>query len=233
MNKSLATNVCCAAMIALGYLLSEPLSKPVLGMGFFGLSGALTNWLAIHMLFERVPGLYGSGIIPLKFEVFKAAIRDMIMDQFFTVENIQRFIQEGGAKPDLQPVIENLDYDQIFEGFLEVIEKSKFGGMIGMFGGTKALESMREPFSRTLSAKLTEMVADPEFLQNFSRNSSGELHDMWQAKIGEMVDSRLAELTPEMVKKIIQDMIRDHLGWLVIWGGVFGSLIGFITSFLA
>jgi hypothetical protein len=25
-------------------------------------------------------------------------------------------------------------------------------------------------------------------------------------------------------------MIRKHLGWLVVWGGVFGGLIGFLVS---
>ena len=34
-----------------------------------------------------------------------------------------------------------------------------------------------------------------------------------------------------MVKEIIQKMIRSHLGWLVVWGGVFGSLIGLASSF--
>jgi hypothetical protein len=27
-------------------------------------------------------------------------------------------------------------------------------------------------------------------------------------------------------------MIREHLGWLVVWGGVFGGLIGLMTSFI-
>jgi hypothetical protein len=33
-----------------------------------------------------------------------------------------------------------------------------------------------------------------------------------------------------MVKTIIQDMIRRHLGWLVVWGGFFGALIGYISA---
>ena len=42
--------------------------------GLFALSGGLTNWLAIHMLFERIPFLYGSGVIPERFEDFKQGI---------------------------------------------------------------------------------------------------------------------------------------------------------------
>jgi len=32
-----------------------------------------------------------------------------------------------------------------------------------------------------------------------------------------------------MVKEIIERMIQEHLGWLVVWGGVFGGLIGLVT----
>ncbi|ETZ10388.1 hypothetical protein AJ90_15080 [Vibrio parahaemolyticus M0605] len=27
-------------------------------------------------------------------------------------------------------------------------------------------------------------------------------------------------------------MIKEHLGWLVVWGGVFGGLIGVISTFI-
>lgn len=232
MNKSLGTNLICAALIAIGYLIPAPFGKHIIVMGYFGFSGAITNWLAVHMLFERVPGLYGSGIIPLKFEAFKTAIHNMIMDQFFTTENIKRFIGSGMAKgPDLHPIIENLNYDIIFDGFIEVIKESKFGGMLGMFGGSAALEPMREPFIKTLRAKLIQMTSDPEFFKKLSANASDDLHDMWQTKIEDMVEARLEELTPQMVKDIVQQMIRSHLGWLVVWGGVFGCLLGLISSF--
>ena len=49
-------------------------------------------------------------------------------------------------------------------------------------------------------------------------------------KVDAIVMQRLNELTPEMVKTIVQDMIHKHLGWLVVWGGVFGGFIGLIFS---
>jgi uncharacterized membrane protein YheB (UPF0754 family) len=39
-------------------------------------------------------------------------------------------------------------------------------------------------------------------------------------------------MTPDMVKIIIQNMIRKHLGWLVVWGAVFGGVIGVVLSLL-
>ena len=50
------------------------------------------------------------------------------------------------------------------------------------------------------------------------------------AKVDKIVAARLDELTPEDVKRIVQDMIHEHLGWLVVWGGVFGGLIGLLSA---
>ena len=66
----------------------------VFSVGLFALSGAVTNWLAVHMLFEKVPGLYGSGVIPARFEEFKLAIRHLMMEQFFTEENIDSQLEQ-------------------------------------------------------------------------------------------------------------------------------------------
>ena len=37
------------------------------------------------------------------------------------------------------------------------------------------------------------------------------------------------ELTPERVKSLMEEVIRVHLGWLIVWGNVFGSLIGLVS----
>jgi hypothetical protein len=34
------------------------------------------------------------------------------------------------------------------------------------------------------------------------------------------------------VKELMQQLIAEHLGWLVVWGGVFGALIGLVSSLL-
>jgi hypothetical protein len=38
--------------------------------------------------------------------------------------------------------------------------------------------------------------------------------------------SALEELTPQIVKEMVQQIIREHLGWLVVWGGFFGGMMG-------
>ncbi|MCB1052218.1 MAG: DUF445 domain-containing protein [Acidobacteria bacterium] len=233
MNKSTLTNLICLILIGLSFALAEPYRHHLFNAGLFAFSGAITNWLAIHMLFERVPGLYGSGIIPLKFESFKSAIREMVMSQFFTIENIQKFIkEETPTSLHLEPVIDGLDTDHIFNGFLEVIQQSKLGSMLNMFGGAKVVEPLRAPFGETLKTKLKEITQSPDFLKALTGDLVENPHGEWQVKIKDMVNARLEELTPDMVKQIVQEMIRSHLGWLVVWGGVFGALIGLVSSFI-
>ena len=73
-----------------------PFQAYILNMGLFALSGGVTNWLAVHMLFERVPGFYGSGVVQLRFEEFKNGIRGLIMEQFFNNGDLSAFLQQTG-----------------------------------------------------------------------------------------------------------------------------------------
>jgi len=232
-NKSLVTNLIALSLIAIGYLMPN---ETIFAVGIFAFSGALTNWLAIHMLFEKVPGLYGSGVIPARFEEFKSAIKTMMMDEFFTDENIDKFLSTNeGVKPDLHltPVIKKVDLSPAFDSLVEVIMASSFGNMLGMFGGQEALMPLREPFMDKMKESLVEMTETEEFAELLkSELETPEVMSDIKSKVSSIIEKRLSELTPQLVKEIVQKMIQKHLGWLVIWGGVFGGLIGFISTFV-
>ncbi len=233
MNKSVITNLIAALVVVVGYVLENNI---VMTVGLFALSGAVTNWLAVHMLFEKVPGLYGSGVIPARFEEFKAAIAQLMMEQFFTDENIDRFLSEQGGMHshiDLKPVIEKVDLAPAFDGLVETVEQSSFGGMLAMFGGTEALMPMKEPFIEKMKASILDIASSDDFYEQLKNEieQPDVLADMKQ-KIEGIVTQRLEELTPQLVKEIVQTMIRTHLGWLVVWGGVFGGLIGLVAGLL-
>ncbi len=237
MNKSLVTNLLSLLVIAAGYF-SPWFGSQIRMVGFFALSGAITNWLAVHMLFERVPLLYGSGVIPNHFEDFKLGIRRIIMDQFFTEENIAKFIgnalEPKAITIDVQPAIDSIDFDSAFDALTAMILESSIGSMLGMFGGAALLQGYREPFEAKLRQFIREQAEREEFLNALSRSIGGQesLRSALKEKIDVIVESRLDELTPQLVKQIVQDMIRKHLGWLVIWGGVFGGFIGLVMALL-
>lgn len=233
-NKSIATNLLALIVLLVGWYWQQPI---ILSVGLFALSGALTNWLAVHMLFEKVPLLYGSGVILLRFEQFKAGIQQLVMQQFFSAENIQRFMQQqqqAHTTPiDLQPVIEQADLSAAFDSLVNVVEQSSFGSMLGMFGGTEALMPLKQPFIDELKAALTDIAHSDDFNQLvMAQLNKPEQTQGLQLQVQSIVEKRLQELTPELVKDIIQNIIRQHLGWLVVWGGVFGGLIGLIAALI-
>lgn len=233
MNKSLITNLLALACVLAGYFSGNNI---IFSIGLFALSGAVTNWLAVHMLFEKVPGLYGSGVIPSRFEDFKAGIRNLMMEQFFTEENIDRFLEaqtQSANAINLAPVIDNLDLTPAFDNFVDVVEKSAFGGMLAMMGGSEALQPLKDPFLEKMKATVIEISQSEQFNSLLIKeleqpNVVAGMRD----KVSDIIEKRLNELTPQLVKEIIQAMIREHLGWLVVWGGVFGGVIGAVAALL-
>ncbi|MGF1761265.1 DUF445 domain-containing protein [Photobacterium sagamiensis] len=232
-NKSLLTNILSLLILLVGYLTNQ---QVVMFCGLFAFSGALTNWLAIHMLFEKVPGLYGSGVIPARFEEFKLGIKTLMMEQFFTKENVDRFLTNEMANPvqlDLQPVIEKIDLSPTFDSLIEVIMNSSFGGMLVMMGGEEALQPLKQPFIEKMQVSITEISQKDNFKQALKDQlEQPAMFNEIQSTIEEIIDQRLNELTPVLVKEMVQKMIREHLGWLVIWGGVLGGIIGIISALI-
>lgn len=216
-NKSLTTNIAALAIIAVSYL-SPKYNEIIYLIGLFALSGGITNWLAIHMLFEKVPFFYGSGVIPSRFEEFKLGIKHLIMTEFFTAQNIDVFVEQQSDifSADLNKMI---DFDRVFDGLVEAIEGSSMGSLLAMLGGKKALLPLKEP----ITLKLQEIIWEMKESKTVDKKLTSSLLN----QVEQIIDQRLDELTPLQVKNIIQEMIRKHLGWLVVWGGVVGGIIGF------
>jgi len=225
-KKSLFVNLVSIFLIVLGYMFPN-YGEVVKVIGFFAFSGAITNWLAIYMLFERVPLLYGSGIIPLQFEVFKKSIKKIIVEQFFNEENLKKFLNANAILGDkeilVKKVLNSFDYEKIYESLLEEILNTSLGKMLNMFGGVKALGSLKDPCIHKLKNIGQEVIEQSiaHFLVDV------ELTETIKGKIDEMLNTRLQELTPNQVKKLVKEMIEKYLGWIVVWGGIFGGFIGF------
>ena len=84
-KTSYMINLALLLLTAAGFLFAKE-TLPyqfLLSAGLFGLSGSLTNSLAIHMLFEKIPLVYGSGIIALNFREIKDDLEALMIREFF------------------------------------------------------------------------------------------------------------------------------------------------------
>ena len=236
MNKSLLTNAIATSLILAGTIVEGELKNILLTSGQFALAGGMTNWLAIHMLFEKVPGLYGSGVISARFEEFKSGLYTLVMEEFFNQTTLDRFFSQIMTENeqhllDFSETIDKTDLSPAFEGLITAIMDSSLGNMLLMVGGEEAIRPLKDPFTLKMKVALKEIAHSPSFQETVKVKLSGSSDSqVIFSHVEQIVTTRLEELTPQMVKQIIQTMIREHLGWLVVWGGVFGGLIGLITS---
>ena len=158
MNKSVITNLVAILIILIGFSVKDNYSF-ILMTGIFAFSGSITNWLAVHMLFEKIPFLYGSGVILDRFQDIKVGIKNLILEELFSAEQINKFLLEN--KDDLsEKFIDKIDFDRIFQGLVEAIEGSQLGGMLAMVGGRKALEPLKDPIIVKLKIIIGEIISE-------------------------------------------------------------------------
>ena len=211
--------------------------KFILSAGIFGFSGGITNWLAVKMLFERVPLLYGSGVIPNRFKDIRQAIKTTLMESFFDREYLETYLQEKSSD-FLQSInIATLISDKlkdpsidsfILNKFMEISRKPE-GAFLMMFanmvpGGMEGMLKMIKPLLINLSEEMSQQL-----MTTFSLETKIDI-DKIRIEIDKFLTTKVEQITPEMLKKIIEDVIREHLGWLIIWGNIFGALLGIISQ---
>ena len=150
LTKNTVPTLISIFIIAISYAMPELWQKPVLNIGLFAFSGAITNWLAVYMLFEKIPFLYGSGVIPARFEELKSGLFVLVKEQLFKAENVQRAFDKdqspSGLSLDFEPLVDSFDFDNAYEQLKEAIMQSSFGSALNMFGGEAVLEPLRDKF---------------------------------------------------------------------------------------
>tara|TARA_B100001248_G_scaffold254829_1_gene233697 strand:- start:1130 stop:1807 length:678 start_codon:yes stop_codon:yes gene_type:complete len=223
MNKPIISNLTALAILLFGFV-ETPAAGYCFAVGIFALSGGITNWLAIHMLFEKIPFIIGSGVVEIRFEEFKKGIRHLILEEFFNKENIENIYKDlrSEAVDKFKP---SFDKDKIFNSFIEILQKSSLSKTLDMFGGAKILEPLRDPLVEKFQQIFIELV-------DKRNEDSSEDTKALEIKIITAIDIKLNELTPRRVKEIVQEMISKHLGWLVVWGTIFGGAIGLIFEII-
>ncbi|RDD46990.1 hypothetical protein TrispH2_001513 [Trichoplax sp. H2] len=202
-------------------------------IGVFGLSGGITNWLAVKMLFDKIPGLIGSGVIRNQFIEIRNCVKMVVLDTFFEPSSMMEYL--NGKQDDW---LQQLDIDSKIDGVLksqaadEIVDKqlslmmSRPEGMMLSFMGmsVNVLKPTILPFIHglgpTVSSVLSKNIQTSEFINP----------ENIRKQVDELLSVKLEEMTATRVKALVEHMIRKHLGWLVVWGNVFGALIGIICE---
>jgi uncharacterized membrane protein YheB (UPF0754 family) len=260
MDKGTLSNLASATVLLLGLLLADsPLQAILLSVGLFALSGGITNALAVKMLFDRIPGLVGSGVIPGRFREIRREIKQLIMKNFFSEEYLRAFLAETSPSIDWSSYLKSSSGDQgpfaavveaqwhkltapgvlkpIIREQIDRLMAAPLGGLL-FLAGSDTIESVVGDFVSSFVGKMKPRVLEAAARFQLDPGALGvelaeekivaDLRD----QVNRLLERKLEELNAARVKRMMEDVMRKHLGWLVVWGNVFGGLLGLLAYIL-
>jgi len=189
----------------------------VLSLGLFAAAGGITNWAAIKMLFDKIPYVHGSGIIPARFKEIREVVKGVIMKNFFDEEYLGRYFKDQILAIDIE---EKLETFLKSDNMIKVVE--------AVFGDdAKTFLPMIQPYALKTGKKMAPLMKMKIREMDLVDDLKTVRH-----QIDAMLTAKMEELTPDKVKLLLEEIMRKHLFWLVVWGNIFGGLLGVISAAL-
>ncbi|KAJ3442553.1 hypothetical protein M0812_12290 [Anaeramoeba flamelloides] len=223
-----------------GTIRQQTTGEYFLAFGLFGFAGGITNWLAVKMLFDKIGhGKYylpGSAIIPHRFKAIRETIKNTIMKTFFDQNYLNKYISKKfnrimsnsdlNIEGKLKNILESPQVEKIIDQKLEDLKNKPEGLVLVMMGiEPSKLKPLILPFIINAAKDFV-----PLLLSAFDPKKFIKIRKI-RKELDKLMTEKLKELTPPIVKKLMEDVIREHLSWLIVWGCVFGGCIGLVSKF--
>jgi len=185
------------------------------------------------MLFDKIPFLYGSGIILDRFKEIRETVKNVIMRTFFDREYLTKYLDQKAPtilsslnlNEKLKQLLESPTVDALIDSKLTELNTKPEGMLFAMMGmNLLQLKPLIKPFVVGMGSELIPLLT--KNLEPSKMLDIGFLRE----EVDNLMSEKLEELTPERVKTLIEDVIRDHLGWLIVWGNIFGGLVGIAST---
>jgi len=201
-------------ILRFGTNVPDEASKYVLSCGLMAVTGGFTNFIAIKMLFDKMI-LPGSGIIPARFKEIRLVVKNVIMKNFFDEKYLNYYLKDKILAVDMEKKLE----DFISGDKLVVMMEGALGADATMF------LPIVKPYLLKIGKRLAPLIKEKIQSMNLAE-------DMGQMKeeIDAFLTDRLKDLTADKVKTLLEDIMREHLNWLIFWGTVFGGVLGIICA---
>ena len=121
----------------------------------------------------------------------------------------------------VQKVLASDEVDAIIDRKLEELAESPQGMMLQLVG-TQTVKPLVKHFVIGFGSEIAPLLA----------GEAGPDVSAMRTQVDGLLETKLEELTPDRVKEMMEEVIREHLGWLIVWGNVFGGTIGLLSKAL-
>jgi hypothetical protein len=166
----------------------------------------------------------------------RKVVKDVMVNTFFEEENFRKFMEKSQAKELIKMIDIDAKVEQAMasEGATAAID-AKFaelsqGEMFLMYTMMSGIQpddikiNLVKPFILDMGKALAPLVLEifdpasilqPEYLRS---------------EMDIMLEERLVTLDADTVTALMEDVMRAHLGWLIVYGNVFGARIGVVCA---
>merc|ERR1711933_12408 len=159
----------------------------------FAIGGGVTNWVAIKMLFDKIPLVYGSGIIPAQYEGIRRVVKNVIMKNFFDETFLNYYVKDKVLNMDIKGKLEDFCKSEKMEKILQGV----FGNDAGM------LVPIVKPHIVKVGARLAPLIKDKIRSMDLMKDL-----DSAKVEVDKMLTDRMLELTPDKVKVLLEEIMR-------------------------
>ncbi|XP_065184684.1 uncharacterized protein LOC135815332 [Sycon ciliatum] len=203
-----------------------------LSAGLFGFMGGFTNWLAVAMLFTKVPFLYGSGVVPARFKEIRVRLRKEMVTSVFDGRHFIRYVNQrtrtavasADVPQQIAKFLSNPEVDSILQRRLNEFRDEPVGQLLASVGVKADDQSTVKPAIIGASADLA-----PAVLTALGQLNKTPVH-LFRRELDAFITQRAENLDQETVTRMLKAVLRPHLGWIILWGSFFGMVMGIIVQ---
>jgi uncharacterized membrane protein YheB (UPF0754 family) len=158
----------------------------------------------------------------------------MIMDTFFEPSFLSKQLRKKfgpysspeGVEQKLRSILADDEFNARLERKMDALQGKPAGLLLKTMGlGGDTLKSLVKDFI----AKLADDIS-PHLSAIVSEKAANPPVNAIVREVDRLMEERLQELTPNKVKTMVEDVLRVHLSWLVVWGSLFGGVLGIISN---
>eukprot|EP00698_Gefionella_okellyi_P017532 TRINITY_DN5147_c0_g1_i3.p1 TRINITY_DN5147_c0_g1~~TRINITY_DN5147_c0_g1_i3.p1 ORF type:complete len:322 (+),score=51.34 TRINITY_DN5147_c0_g1_i3:145-1110(+) len=202
-------------------------SKYLLSIGLFAFICGISNSIAVKLFFDKVPCIYGSGVVQTHQMELRDAMRRVVMNSCLDSRSLQQhFMSEEqrtrfGDTFSPQHITEALRSTQ-----MELSIDNCIRQIVSESDGPVALQQ-----SKALVVSVIMNMA-PEIANLLTQASMTVPPDSARLRtsLDALVSDKLAEVQPDILRGMINTAFRQHASWVVVWGNIVGAMVGLVAQ---
>ncbi len=179
------------------------------------LTGWVTNWVAIKMLFHprkpmKILGFTIQGVFPKNQQKIAEKLGQIVGKELLSFSEIEQKVTDPGNLQKLKPEIE-----AHIDTFLNHKLKEVFP-MLSMFIGEKTTSQLKDAFLLELEALF------PVLMKGYMAKLQNDLD------LEKIVTGKVAAFSTEKLENILLQITKNEFKFLEILGGILGFVIGIV-----